>query len=641
MDKKKKVIVMFVFFSIINLGIPCLGDIKQSYIVIPGGCGSTHCIGEYLTVELHIMWDGYYSLSSTTLFGEHYIFVNSYLSVGTHPISSTVGEPEGEHVLKLYHTYDSEPENYLNLQSSEEINSKLRGSHNKSEHFYVGNTVLADSCNFFALTCRHDENCTNGIDDDRDGLVDCDDPDCANHSQCDPCKNKICENECSGCDYWKMKCVGGKCVKDYIIEENSSRCGSQCGKKCDPGWDCIDSNSKAYRTSNCEWDSESIVFCEYGCENGECKSPDLTYSLKNRYEGAKSIGELIKLLLRPLNPSPADVIFIPPEIDVDINVFLSDYEDVLKVLATCSEPMGQRCTVEEIAKSDVQGYVLSHEGDGHYKNTEPIRHCSQPLVDLIFWAIDKGCGGCLNAKNPIEPPFITSEILVIYKNGSILTETLGRLPTWYDAVWEVIDNIKGSEDLQIFIGSSPINLTVIDEHGKRVGALYSENNIYTGEVNEIPGAIYSGSEITPEFIIVPYSTRYTLYIRGSGKGKYSIETIAIKNNESESNKIFREIDTGDIHKYDVSMTDEGEIKINTFKKRYWLITIFIFIVIFSIISYYFVKNKRLFTDSSKPQLIKRTSKNENKKIKKEKLNIDGPHLIKKEKLKRDEPKLKK
>ncbi|MGD2073263.1 MAG: hypothetical protein PVG65_07245, partial [Candidatus Thorarchaeota archaeon] len=34
-----------------------------------------------------------------------------------------------------------------------------------------------------------------------------------------------CTNQCYGDDLWAMKCVNGVCVKDYLLEENSTQCG--------------------------------------------------------------------------------------------------------------------------------------------------------------------------------------------------------------------------------------------------------------------------------------------------------------------------------------------------------------------------------------------------------------------------------
>jgi hypothetical protein len=57
------------------------------------------------------------------------------------------------------------------------------------------------------VTMNCHENCDNNRDDDGDGRIDCDDPDCRNDSNCDPCRNVSCNPKCYGCDYWATKCV--------------------------------------------------------------------------------------------------------------------------------------------------------------------------------------------------------------------------------------------------------------------------------------------------------------------------------------------------------------------------------------------------------------------------------------------------
>lgn len=41
----------------------------------------------------------------------------------------------------------------------------------------------------------------------------------------DPCRGITCDDECRGTALWKMKCVQGECVPDYIIERDSTQCG--------------------------------------------------------------------------------------------------------------------------------------------------------------------------------------------------------------------------------------------------------------------------------------------------------------------------------------------------------------------------------------------------------------------------------
>jgi len=46
------------------------------------------------------------------------------------------------------------------------------------------------------------------------------------------------------------------------------------GPACTPDWKCKDSSHKAYQEADCSWRSET--YCQYGCQNGECKSPTCT-----------------------------------------------------------------------------------------------------------------------------------------------------------------------------------------------------------------------------------------------------------------------------------------------------------------------------------------------------------------------------
>lgn len=71
-----------------------------------------------------------------------------------------------------------------------------------------------------------------------------------------PCEGIECKPECYGCDLWARKCVNGECVQDYLIEENSNRCDSDC----DP----------------CEKDSDNdgVNDCEDYCHNPGCSIVD-------------------------------------------------------------------------------------------------------------------------------------------------------------------------------------------------------------------------------------------------------------------------------------------------------------------------------------------------------------------------------
>jgi hypothetical protein len=109
------------------------------------------------------------------------------------------------------------------------------------------------------------EDCDNNRDDDGDGRIDCDDPDCRNDSNCDPCENVSCNPKCYGCDYWATKCDDGECVKDYIIERDSKQCG--CGP--DPCKEDSDSDGVNNCEDRCpdtpEWMSQVLRIDSEGC----------------------------------------------------------------------------------------------------------------------------------------------------------------------------------------------------------------------------------------------------------------------------------------------------------------------------------------------------------------------------------------
>lgn len=109
------------------------------------------------------------------------------------------------------------------------------------------------------VTMDCEEDCDNGRDDDGDGRVDCDDSDCRNDSDCDPCKNVNCDNKCDGCDLWAMECDDGDCVKDYIIERDSEECG--CGDPC--------------KNVDCPDDCDMCHLWSMKCVNGKCEKDEI------------------------------------------------------------------------------------------------------------------------------------------------------------------------------------------------------------------------------------------------------------------------------------------------------------------------------------------------------------------------------
>lgn len=60
--------------------------------------------------------------------------------------------------------------------------------------FDFGVLACTSSCLFDTSGCGRFENCENGIDDDGDGLVDCEDPDCSKETHCPVCGNALLQD---------------------------------------------------------------------------------------------------------------------------------------------------------------------------------------------------------------------------------------------------------------------------------------------------------------------------------------------------------------------------------------------------------------------------------------------------------------
>ncbi len=97
--------------------------------------------------------------------------------------------------------------------------------------------------------CQLNELCTNGTDDDCDGLADCDDPACATHTCCSStsAKQEACTNgvddDCDGkvdCD--DADCAGDNCCSGAPLPEN---CTNGLDDDCDGKTDCFDPDCAA------------------------------------------------------------------------------------------------------------------------------------------------------------------------------------------------------------------------------------------------------------------------------------------------------------------------------------------------------------------------------------------------------------
>ncbi|MCA8960904.1 MAG: hypothetical protein KDC38_10350, partial [Planctomycetes bacterium] len=89
----------------------------------------------------------------------------------------------------------------------------------------------------FDLVITQLEDCTDGLDNDMDGLVDCDDPDCTN----DPACPEICDDGVDNDADGAIDCADSECVADPIcIEEGEIECGDGLDNDGDGLVDCDD-----------------------------------------------------------------------------------------------------------------------------------------------------------------------------------------------------------------------------------------------------------------------------------------------------------------------------------------------------------------------------------------------------------------
>lgn len=102
-------------------------------------------------------------------------------------------------------------------------------------------------------------------------------------------------------------------------------------------------------------------------------------------------------------------------------------------------------------------------------------------------------------------------------NADVFKILSDRVPTTVSMDLSHVD-----KSFLFFLMFSPAHMTIVSPDGKRAG--YGS----AGEINEIPGAFYSGSDTENEFMIIPnpVSGEYKIETLGTGDGEY---TVAVSN----------------------------------------------------------------------------------------------------------------
>jgi hypothetical protein len=398
--------------------------------------------------------------------------------------------------------------------------------------------------------------------------------------KCDPCEGKICESKCDDCNYWARKCVNGDCVKDYIIEENSSKCGSECPcRDVSCSNQCDDCNYWARKCVNGDCVKDYIIEENSSRCGSECPDLDINVIVSDHFDKASTLIELIRLLS---GYSSGDI----TEISVTIDIQISDNIDVEKVIIKTDKILSRN---GDIHYEDTDEFFTYEISLNHYRNYEPIFHRHSGSEYLISWIINKICKGCLGEyerPKEIGQP-IYFDVIVYYSNGNkYVYHHNERLPHILDAIDRLIESGNQSEAI-LFIGQSPIDLTVIDAKGRKIGTIY-DNGTYIKEINEIPNSFYSGRDSYPEIVLLPaFYGKYEILVNGTDLGSYELTTIINKNgliySKNDSNKISK----GETHKYFKLITETGKLedvkgKIFTNSSSILIIIIIISVIIFGI-----------------------------------------------------------
>ena len=107
-----------------------------------------------------------------------------------------------------------------------------------------GNTQSGDGCSSSCQVEEPESDCSNGVDDDSDGLVDCADPDCAGDHDCTPVP-EVCDNGLDDDLDGAIDCADSDCASDPICAPPTEVCDNGLDDDFDGATDCADSDCVA------------------------------------------------------------------------------------------------------------------------------------------------------------------------------------------------------------------------------------------------------------------------------------------------------------------------------------------------------------------------------------------------------------
>ena len=124
----------------------------------------------------------------------------------------------------------------------------LGGASCAGEGFAGGELTCSVTCQLVMERCYHAERCDNGVDDDRDGAVDCEDADCIGRAPCPRCGDGVANRDeaCDGADLRDGSCTslgydGGDlaCRANCTFETSACFRTEKCGNGVDDDGDGV------------------------------------------------------------------------------------------------------------------------------------------------------------------------------------------------------------------------------------------------------------------------------------------------------------------------------------------------------------------------------------------------------------------
>lgn len=214
---------------------------------------------------------------------------------------------------------------------------------------------------------------------------------------------------------------------------------------------------------------------------------------------------------------------------------------------------------------DGQLINLQKQDSGHYRAELRLRGALDPR-DVLVRMLEVLCK--VQGTGAVTVPIGRKEILDFSMVRIIIIDTdeqmhyvteseegqslPERLPTFEDAMWDMLPGPWITDEGTFYGGFSPVGLLVADSDGRRVGALY-EGGVFVGEVNEIPDALYWGQELDFQFAFIPDSSGgNTVTVAGIESGHYVLIVLSSKQGKADT---FAALNiptaSGTVHKYTI------------------------------------------------------------------------------------------